>query len=164
MVLRGLQKHQIMNPMVQNIILPQIGLPQETFKKCHTGGSLCLGNAIQGNHWVPIPWSKNLYYLRLACPRKHFKDHARNIEKPLVLLCILHSCHKKEILNGAVLYKKLEIIEIPLVLYTNCMGGTGLRHRFGSTRSARWPWKQYIGPLQTSCLGNKVSTWPIIRS
>ena len=39
-------------------------------KQCHTGRPLCLGNSIQGDHCVPIPWSKILYYIRLACPRK----------------------------------------------------------------------------------------------
>ena len=41
------------DPMIQNIILPQICLPQHKIKKCHTGGPLCLGNAIQGAHCVP---------------------------------------------------------------------------------------------------------------
>ena len=101
----------LFDPMIQNIILPQIGLPQEEYSKhaiqgdhcvwetpyretivfqshdpkyyatsdwlapgkilktCHSGRPLCLGNAIQGDHCIPIPWSKILYYLRLACPR-----------------------------------------------------------------------------------------------
>ena len=42
------------DPMIQHIILPQIGLSQKQIKKCNTGGQLCLGNAIQGTNCVPI--------------------------------------------------------------------------------------------------------------
>ena len=101
--------------MVQNMILPQIGLAHKTtlknaihgthcvwetpyrettvfwshdpkyyatsnslgpgniIKKRNTGNQLCLGNAMQGNQCVPIPWPKILYYLRLAWPRKQNK-------------------------------------------------------------------------------------------
>ena len=59
--------------------------------------------------------------------------------------CDSHWCH---------IVKKLEIIKIPLALYTTCTGGNGLGHGFGIRQTTHWPWKRYIGPLQTSCLGN----------
>ena len=40
------------DPMIQHIILPQIGLSQKQIKKCHTGEQLCLGNGRHVDHCV----------------------------------------------------------------------------------------------------------------
>ena len=45
--------HRFCDPMIQNIILPHIGLAQEKQIKTkihHTGRPMCFGNAIQGDH------------------------------------------------------------------------------------------------------------------
>ena len=42
------------DPMIHNIILPQIGLPNKKNKN-NTGYPLCLGNSIQGDDSAPIP-------------------------------------------------------------------------------------------------------------
>ena len=41
--------------MIQNMILPKIGLPHGQYFKRAIQEPLCLGNAIQGDHCVPIP-------------------------------------------------------------------------------------------------------------
>ena len=59
--------------MIQDIIIPQICFARDKWKSSHTGRALCFGNAVQGDHCVVIQWSKILYYLRLAWPRKNIK-------------------------------------------------------------------------------------------
>ena len=60
--------------MIQILYYLRLACPTSIFQTCHTGRPLCFGNAIHGDHLVPIPWSIKLYYLILACHMKNLSN------------------------------------------------------------------------------------------